>query len=350
MLILTSCKKTVYEPNLIGEADIKYTMPAEDINHEGTWLQWPHNKGWDNNHLSRYEAIWVAMTKALHTGEKVHIIVYDETAKNNVTTLLTNEGLDMSQIDFLVAKTDDVWARDNGPVFVYDQNDKLTILNWTFNGWGNKADYQKDNKIPTLVSEGMGISAVNLDLTLEGGAIEVDGKGTLMAKRSSILNNNRNPNITQAQVEAYFKTYLGTTNFIWMNGVKGQDITDDHIDFTARFANETTIVYTHPDFLSNGELEILQQARNANGEPYTLVELPITAENMAGVNISGVYTNFYVGNSVVIVPNFNNVKDAEANAIIQDIYPNKTIVGIDIRELYKDGGGIHCVTQQQPMK
>jgi agmatine deiminase len=348
-IILTSCEQIQDEPIINDQTEIMYRMPAEDLPHEGTWLQWPHDYGWDRNHRARYESIWIVMTKALHVGEKVHIVVYDEELKNEVTQLLEQEALDMSQIDFLIAPTNDVWARDNGPIFVRDKEEHLAILNWEFNGWGGKAPYRHDNRIPTAVSEQLSMPAVNLDLTLEGGSIEIDGQGTLMAKRSSILNNNRNPRVTQEEVEAYFRVYLGTTNFIWMDGVKGEDITDDHIDFTARFVNENTIVHTHRSFLSPGELAILQQAKNAAGESYKLVELPITKEIMEGAEIPGVYTNFYVGNTVVLVPNFDHEKDAEANAIIRELYPNKTVVGIDVRELYKDGGALHCVTQQQPV-
>jgi len=220
-LIFTSCEKIDYEPMLDPQTDIKYHMPAEDLPHEGTWLQWPHNYGWDKNHRERYEPIWVAMTKALHVGEKVHIIVYDEDLKNEVTQLLTDEQLDMNQIDFLIAPTNDVWARDNGPIFVRDLSGNLAISNWEFNGWGGKTPFKHDNRIPTVVSEQISLPVVNLDLTLEGGAIEIDGQGTLMAKRSCILNKNRNPGLTQEDIEQYFRVYFGATHFIWMDGVKG---------------------------------------------------------------------------------------------------------------------------------
>ena len=347
---LMSCDKNEIEIEVNDSTPILYTMPAEDLEHEGTWLQWPHDYTYAGQQAA-YEPIWIAMTKALHTGEMVHIVAYDEAAKATITQKLTDEGVDMSKIDFLIAKTDDVWARDNGPIFVRDENDQLTITNWAFNGWGSKMPYSYDTEVPKSAGEHLNLPVVDVNLVLEGGSVEVDGHGTLMAKRSSILNNNRNANATQKDAENYFRTYFGVTNFIWMDGVKGQDITDDHIDFTAKFAENNIIIYTDPSFLNDGELEILQNARNTNGEPYTLIELPVTAENMQvdGGNIPGVYTNFYVGNTVVLVPNYNSAQDTEANNIIQSIYPDKTVVGIDVRELYGYGGAIHCVTQQQPM-
>lgn len=326
-----------------------YYLPAEEAEHEGTWLQWPHNYGYDPNHIQRYEESWIAMAKALHTGENVHIVVYNHAERTRVKNLLTAEGLNMNKVDFYVWKTDDVWVRDNGPIFVRDENDELLVSNWKFNGWGNKADYYYCNQIPKKVSTALDMERIDLDMVLEGGSIEQDGNGTIMAKRSSILNNNRNPGWTQADVEFYFETYFGATNFIWLDGAAGYDITDDHIDGTAKFVNGNTIVTFSPEDSYEGEYEILQNAKNANGELYNIVHLPWTESKVPGVGDYGSYINFYVANEVVLVPNYGDPMDAVANSIIQNLYPNRTIVGIAANELYKDGGMVHCVTQQQPM-
>ena len=329
---------------------MSYTMPSEEALHEGTWLQWPHNNGWDRNHMERYEGIWLQMTKALHTEEKVHIIAYNDNHQTHIKALLIQEGVDMTKVDFLKAKTDDVWVRDNGPIFVYNENDELTITNWGFNGWGGDASYRHDAEIPSKISELTSIQNVNVNIINEGGSIELDGNGTLMAKRSSILNNNRNPGLTQIQAEEFFTTYLGVTNFIWLDGKSGLDITDDHIDGTARFANGNTIVCNQSDFLWEDEYDILSNAKNVNEEEYQIVELPVTPEVIPGAGYEGTYINFYVGNEVVLVPNFNLALDVSANLIIESLYPDKEVIGIDVTELYKDGGAIHCVTQQQPVE
>ncbi len=341
--LISGCKEDIVPTISLPENTIAYTMPGEEEAHEGTWLQWPHRYTFGQQHQDRYDPIWVEMTKALHTGEIVHIVAYDETEKSRITQLLTNAAVDMNQVDFFIQKTNDVWVRDNGPVFVRDQNDNLLITNWEFNGWGGKEAYQYDNQIPTHISNAIGISKVDVDMVLEGGAIEVDGHGTLMATRSSILNRNRNPGLTQEQAETFFRHYLGVTNFIWLDGIAGQDITDYHIDGFARFV-QGNVLLTHAReyMLSPGEYEVLSTATNVSGEPYNRVELPVA------IAAEGSYMNYYVGNEVVVVPNYNESTDAEANAIIQGLYPNRTVVGINVLELWEDGGAIHCVTQQQP--
>lgn len=344
LIYTTSCNETLVTPNIsLPEDAVAYTMPGEEEEHEGTWLQWPHNYGYDRRQAERYDDIWVAMVKALHEGEMVHITAYNDAEKNRISQLLSAAGVDMNKVDFLVVKTDDIWVRDNGPIFVRDANENLVITNWKFNGWGNKSDFGNDNEIPTHVSRSTGISKVDVDMVLEGGAIEVDGHGTFMATRSSILNSNRNPGLTQEQAETFFKHYLGVTNFIWLDGIAGQDITDYHIDGLARFV-QGNILLTHSreNMFSPGEYEVFSTARNAKGELYNRVELPVA------IRAQGSYMNYYVGNTSVVVPNYNEPTDAEANAIIQRLYPNRKVVGVNVLELWRDGGAIHCVTQQQP--
>ncbi|WP_353777900.1 agmatine deiminase family protein [Winogradskyella sp. 3972H.M.0a.05] len=349
MLFLTSTtgcdKDSIEDSPTISPPDnaVAYRMPSEEAEHEGTWLQWPHRYTYGQQMPDRYDQIWIDMTKALHEGEIVHIIAYNNEEKNRITSLLENANVDMNQIDFLIEKTEDVWVRDNGPIFVFDENDNLKITNWQFNGWGEKADYFYDNQIPSHVSNAIGIPKIDVDMVLEGGAIEIDGNGTLMATRSSILNTNRNPGLTQEQAESFFKHYLGITNFVWLDGIAGQDITDYHIDGFARFV-QGNILLTHAEeyMFSPNEFEVLSNATNADGELYTRVELPVAIQSQ------GSYMNYYVGNKVVLVPNYDESTDSQANAIIQGLYPDREVVGIIVNELWEDGGAIHCVTQQQP--
>ena len=344
-IFLISCKNN---PAVLFSSDaIQYTMPSEENRHQGTWLQWPHNYTY-SDHVERMEVTFIEIARALHTGEEVYIVVYDAVEQERVSTLLRHEGLDMSKVDFFVWKTDDVWSRDNGPVFTYDNSGQLVVQDWGFNGWGRKAPYKNCDKIPRKVASALDIPLVNVDMVNEGGSIEIDGKGTLMAKRSSILNPNRNPGWTQEDVESYFKTYLGVTHFIWLEGVAGYEITDDHIDSTARFVHGHTIVTHIAANADPQEHAILRQASNANGKPYNIVGLPLTKNNLPGTSNKGIYLNFYVGNEVVLVPHFNDPNDEIAKSILQSIYPNRAVVGIPTVELGIDGGGVHCVTQQQP--
>ena len=335
-------------PSGIERSKATYFMPSEEDPHEGTWLQWPHNRGWDPQHVKRYQEIWIQLAEALHTGERVHIVVYNWSQRRRVRRLLRKRGLDMSQIDFWNYPTDDVWVRDNGPVFTYNEEDELVVEDWKFNGWGNKADWWYDDYIPVDVARDLDLELVEVDMTNEGGSVEVDGKGTLMAKRSSILNDNRNPGMTQEQAEDYFRTYLGATNFIWLEGEAGLDITDDHIDGTARFVGDHTIVtLERSEFGKVSDYDVLTTARNVDGDPYTMVHLPLSDKTIG--DWRGLYINYYVGNEVVIVPIYDDPKDAEATAILQTLYPTRTVHGIDMSELYLDGGAAHCVTQQQPV-
>jgi len=335
----------------------EYYFPHEGIQHEGTWLQWPHDKTYEGS-IEAYEPIWIEMTKGLVKGENVHLIVYDETEKERVKTILSNEDIDMSKVDFFVFPTDDVWIRDNGPIFVYDKDDNLLIENWKFNGWGNKAPYKKDNLIPTKISDATGIPKIDIEMVMEGGALELDGNGTCISTLSCVNNDNRTSDFTLEEIEEYLTQYYGVTNFIWLDGVAGMDITDNHIDGMMKFFNEKIIIADsefdlNPDELSDDDdVKKLLTATNINDAPYEFVFLPSTKDVVVEVEgewMKGSYLNFYVANEVVLVPNYNDENDKITNKILQELYTDKEIIGIDVRNLFADGGMIHCVTQQQPI-
>jgi agmatine deiminase len=361
-------KKEGQEP--VGETEILYTMPEESETHEGTWLQWPHHYQYGMTYRNNLDTTWVFMTKELVSSEKVHIIAYNESEKERIIALLNTHGVALTNIDFKIHKTDDVWVRDNGPIYVRDKSGNLVIEDWGFNAWGNKTDdqsglliqYANCNTIPSKIATDQSKTLIDLNpvMTNEGGSIEIDGHGTLMACKSSILNNNRNPGMTQEQAESIFSKYLGVTNFIWLDGQAGFEITDQHIDGFARFGNETTIVTMERNDLLNynvkqSDIDKLYTSKNKNGVAYSYLKVPLTLNNVTttnGTNLGykGSYINYYVANSKVLVPNYNDPNDTVANAIIQSFYPNRTVVGIDVRNLYENGGMIHCVTQQQPME
>ncbi|MFJ8517901.1 agmatine deiminase family protein [Lysinibacillus xylanilyticus] len=338
----------------------KYTMPDESSKHEGTWLQWPHSFTYGKDYVEKVEPIWIEMTSALSEGENVHIIAYDEYEKNSIYDLLYDEGLNMDKIDFYIVPTDDVWARDTAPIFVYDKDNNMKLMDWGFNGWGKKTPYKKDALIPSVLSKQLGMERINLNsVVLEGGAFELDGNGTFLSTRSAVINKNRNPKLTESEIEKYVGENLGASNFIWLDGVPNLDITDFHIDGFAKFHDKSTIITMKKDDLeewglSNKDIKTLMHAKNSSDKPYQYVYLPISKNNIVldnGKNLSykGSYVNYYIGNTVVLVPNYNDPNDKIANDIIQKLYPNRKVIGIDVRELYKDGGMIHCVTQQQPV-
>lgn len=362
----TSCDKTE-DPNP-SETETLYTMPEESEPHEGTWLQWPHHHQYGTAYRNSLDPTWVAMTQALVASENVHIIAYDETEKNRIIGLLNSAAVPLTKIDFKIYQTDDVWVRDNGPIYVRDKAGSLVIQDWGFNGWGKKTDelsglpiqFSKCNVIPAKIGADQGRTVVDINAILinEGGSVEIDGHGSLLACKSSILNNNRNPGISQAQAESIFKKYLGASNFIWLDGQAGLELTDQHIDGFARFGNATTIVTMNQNDLldfdvKQSDIDKLYAAKNTNGTAYSFVKLPLTQNTVKrtdGIDLGykGSYVNYYIANNRVLVPNYNDPNDTIANNIIQALYPTRTVVGIDVRNLYENGGMVHCVTQQQP--
>lgn len=341
-------------------SNILYTMPDESEQHEGTWLQWPHQFQYGNTYRNRLDATWVAMTKALVVGEKVHLVAFNTTEKSRITNLLNKAGVPLTNIEFKIYETDDVWARDNGPIYVRDKNGQLMIEDWGFNGWGEKAEFSLCDAIPTQIAADLNRPKIDLNDVMinEGGAIEIDANGTLLATKSAILNKNRNPNMTQTEAEEIFTKYLGVTNFIWLEGVSGLEITDMHIDGFAKFANKNTLVTMSKNDLlywqvPKIDIDKLYATKNRNNVAYNIVQLPLTKNNVVtaynkNLGYKGSYANYYIANTSVLVPNYNDPNDAVANQIIQKLYPTRTVIGIDVRNLYANGGMVHCVTQQQP--
>lgn len=299
------------------------------------------------------------MARALERHEKVHIIAYDQIERDRIIVLLQSGSVPLENIDFTICKTDDVWVRDNGPIYARDKNGSLQLQDWRFNGWGGKAAYAHCNKVPATIAVNQHISATGLNniMVNEGGSIEIDGNGTLMACKSSVLNTNRNPGMTQTQAESIFTKYLGVTRFVWLEGRAGLDITDMHIDGFARFANSSTLVTLSEDDLDywqvpKQDISTLYAASDKDENVYKQVKIPLTQKDVIttyGKNLGRAsYINYYVANDVVLVPNYSDPNDMVANRMIQELYPGRKVVGIDCRNLFANGGMIHCVTQQQP--
>lgn len=344
-MLFTSCTKEAP----VDDTTIIYTMPEESAPHEGTWLQWPHQYQYGKTYRNRLDATWIAMTRELIQGEKVHIIAYDLPEQERIVALLKKEGVALSNIDFSIYPTDDVWVRDNGPIYVKDQAGKLFIENWGFNGWGRKAAYTHCDAVPARIAP----DCIDLSAVInEGGSVEIDGNGTLMACKSSILNKNRNPGMTLQQVEGIFSKYLGVKKFIWLEGKAGLDITDMHIDGFARFANPTTIITMDTEDLLYWQVPDRDINTLYASVGYQFVKVPLTQNEVIttyGKNLGKAsYINYYIANNSVLVPVYNDPNDGVALQIIQELYPGRKVVGIDCRDLFANGGMVHCVTQQQP--
>ncbi|MFN2190608.1 MAG: agmatine/peptidylarginine deiminase [Candidatus Promineifilaceae bacterium] len=349
----------------------RYTMPAEWEPHEGTWLQWPQNKT-EPGYEMKQERTWLSIVSALIEHENVHIIAGGERQRDHISDQLDYFGIGRDAVDIHIIPIDDLWARDNGPIFVFDQQGSLAITDWTFNGWGNRFEHALDNEVPSAIGALLDIPVTKAPLVLEGGAVEVNGSGTFMATRSSIMDEYRNPGKSQDEIEAVLRQFLGVDHFIWLSGAgrgeceKWGDTTDSHIDIIARFTDETTVLYNWTDDRSDpryamfaAHLEELRQARTGGGKALTLVPLPVPKNGVYQVSdqsswrtskyTDAAYSNYYVANGVVLVPVFGNAYDERAKSIIKEHFPDREIVGIDAVSLTEDGGAIHCVTQQQPV-
>ena len=282
-------------------------MPDETERHEGTWLSWPHAFTYGTAYRNSLDATWVAMAQALVSGEKVHLVAYNSTERTRITNLLTAAAVPLTNVDFLLSQTDDVWVRDNGPAFVFDSSGALKLTDWGFNGWGGDTAFAKDNVLPAAMAAALNLPRVNLNTTvLEGGAIEHDGHGVMIATRSSTLDAARNPGLTQAQLESTLRTNLGFTKFIWLTGAFGgtDDITDLHIDGFMRFApNRTIVTMSNADLsywkLPAADIVTLNAATDSHGVPYSFVRIPLTANNVSttgGKNLGfkGSYAPFVI--------------------------------------------------------
>lgn len=353
--------------------ELGYRMPAEWEAHEGTWLIWPHEDTLEDSQL-HLEHLWLEMTMALCEHETVHIIVPDERRREHLNHQLTYYGLDDSILDVRIISNDDVWVRDCGPIFLVNNQGELAVTSWNFNGWGERYPFKKDRMVPSVVADELSLSLFTAPITLEGGAIDINGHGTLIATRSSIINPNRNPGQSQDDIEAAIKDYLGIQHIIWLSGASrefcdlvGSD-TDLHVDSYARFTDESTVLYSWTDDKSNNFYPILKQHRDElqntwteSGKPLTLACLPKPENEMYSTLASstrppfdkklslGSYANFYIANNIVLVPVYGDVNDANAKSIIAEHFPTREIIGIPAWATAERGGMMHCVTQQQPL-
>jgi agmatine deiminase len=333
-----------------------YRMPAEWEKHDAIWLSWPHDPLTFPDCVEKVEATYVQIIKEIHESENVNLFVKDQVMKQKVTCLLEQAGVDFGRIRFFMFDYADVWFRDYGPTFIINDKRELAMVNWIFNTWGDKYDtLLKDKDIPQVINKTLQLPCFKPHIVMEGGSVDVNGKGTLLTTEQCLLNPNRNPNLTRADIEKYLKNHLGVTHFIWLkNGICGDD-TDGHIDDLARFVNPTTIVCAYEDDPTDenyaalkSNYELLTEATDQDGNYLNIVKLPMPGNVGGECRLPASYTNFYIGNTKVLMPVFHHKNDAVALEILQKIFPNRKVVGIDCSYLVQGFGTIHCISQQQP--
>lgn len=345
-----------------------FRMPAEWGPHEATWLAWPHNRETWPGKFEKIPSVWVEIVRSLHEHEKVNILVNDGNAEKSARALLQKKNVWSKNILFYRIPTNDAWIRDYGPIFVNRQQanggQKRAIVDWIFNAWGERWDKRPlDDVVPKKIAEEFGYPLLEPGIVLEGGSIDVNGKGALLTTESCLLSKTRNPHLDREQIEQYLKNYLGITVVLWLKqGIVGDD-TSGHIDDIARFVNENTVVCIYEENTRNKNysvlkenFELLQNVTDQNGKLFNVVPLPMpnpiagpTGEGYKDEWIPASYANFYIANGVVLVPVFNQPTDEKAIKILQKFFPDRRVHGIFASDLVWGLGGIHCVTQQQPL-
>jgi agmatine deiminase len=337
--------------------ELGYRMPAEWESHEAIWLAWPHNESTFISGLERVEQTYVEIIQALHKDEYINLFVTDHEMKTKATTLFKKANIDLDRIRFFLFDYADVWFRDYGPIFVRSGNN-LAMVHWQFNSWGQKyEELMKDALIPNEINRHMHLPCFEPGIVLEGGSIDVNGKGTLLTTEQCLLNKNRNSCLPKKDIEKYLRDYLGVTHVIWLrNGIAGDD-TDGHVDDLARFVNSTTVICANEENSEdeNGKaleqnFEILSQSKDQDGKKLTIHKLPMPGNvEFEHQRLPASYTNFYIGNKTVIVPTFQSKNDEVALSILQNLFTERKVVGIDSRDLICGFGAIHCISQQQPI-
>ena len=333
-------------------------MPAEWEPHEATWISWPQPDC--NSFPGSYDRViptFVKMAEALAESEIVRINVSGAEQEKTVRKLLRSSPPE--RVEYFHIPTDEPWCRDHGPIFVKrDKSPQLAVLNFGFNAWGYKlSPFDEDNAVPPAVAKALGLPVFNFEhFILEGGSIDTNGQGTLLTTESCLLNPNRNPTLDRTAIEKKLRDKLGVKKILWLgDGIEGDD-TDGHVDDITRFIGPSTVITAVEEDEHDPNFEPLQRnldrlhtMRLADGEPLHVLTLPMPTRIMRdGQRLPASYANFYIANSVVLLPVFNEHNDSWAVSALHEAFPNRRIVPIDCRELIWGLGAFHCLTQQQP--
>jgi agmatine deiminase len=331
-------------------------MPAEWEKQEGIWLSWPEGEDTFPD-LREVEEAYTKLINAVSPFEKIHLLVRDEDIAEYVTGLFRDMKIRKENLKFHLAEYADVWFRDYGPSFIiHREKSVLAMVDWTFNAWGNKyPGLLYDDIIPSLMNQDLKIPRFVPGIVMEGGSIDVNGCGTVLTTEQCLLNPNRNPGLDRTGIEWYLKEYLGCSHVLWLReGIAGDD-TDGHVDDVARFVNDTTILCAlekNPDDENYAPLlknyHLLEKATDQDGEPITVIPIPMPGEVRNDNRLPASYANFLITNKVVLFPTFHHQNDGIAQSVLTRVFPDRNVIGIDCRAMVSGLGTLHCISQQQP--
>ncbi|MGB6430460.1 MAG: agmatine deiminase family protein [Candidatus Acidiferrales bacterium] len=344
-------------------------MPAEWEPHEATWLGWPHERTDWPGKFAPIPWVYAEIVRHLARVERVRILVEGKEAEIAARRVLVKSGADLAAVEFSSVPTNRGWTRDSGPIFVKNDAGEIAITHWKFNAWAKYDDFQKDAAVVTRLNRRLDLplwqpeavwapDAKPRRVVLEGGSIEVNGRGTLLTTEECLLSpvQARNPGMAREEIESVLRDFLGATHVLWLrNGIAGDD-THGHVDDLARFVDASTVVTvverdpTEANYASLQEnLALLKAMKDESGRALRIETLPMPeAVFFAGQRLPASYANFYIANRVVLVPTFSDANDRVALATLASLFPDREIIGIPCRDLVLGLGTIHCMTQQQP--
>lgn len=333
--------------------ELGFRMPAEWEPHEATWIAWPHNKEDWPGRFAPIPWVYADIIRKLSPQEKVRILVDDDHAARRARRMLRKCGVDLHAVEFFVIPTDRVWTRDYAPLFVKNADGEVAITDWEFNAWAKYDDWHLDNAVNQVLSDKLHLRSWRPGLVLEGGSIDVNGRGVLMTTEECLLSpiQARNPLLSREEIERAMRDYLGVERFIWLkSGIAGDD-THGHIDDIARFVDVNTVVIARGYDRSDANWEPLEENREILlREGIEVVPLPMPVPVVFdGRRLPASYANFYIANDCVLVPTFNDSLDRVALQILSELFPDRDVIGIHSLELVWGLGTLHCMTQQQPM-
>jgi agmatine deiminase len=351
----------------LSPAAAGFRMPAEWEPHQATWLAWPHERADWPGKLAPIPWVYGEVVRHLSPGERVCILVPDAMTEQKARAVLRRVGVDPGRVDFVRAPTDRSWTRDYCPLFVSDGAGRVAITNWRFNGWAKYANHRKDDAVNDRLSRRLRmrqwtptatVAGKPWRVVMEGGSLDVNGAGTLLTTEECLLSpvQARNPGMSRADIERVLAEHLGVRKVLWLgNGIAGDD-THGHVDDLARFVDARTVVIADEPDPADANHAPLRENRarlaamtTADGQPLRVVPLPMPAPlALDGVRLPASYANFYIGNTVVLVPTFNDPMDRRALEILAGLFPTRRVVGIHAVDLVWGLGTLHCMTQQQP--
>jgi agmatine deiminase len=343
--------------------DLGYRMPAEWEPHAATWLGWPHEVSDWPGKFAVIPWAFAEIVRVLSQVERVFLMLQDAAAEKRVRVILKKAGAKMDAVDFCQVPTDRGWMRDSGPICVKDAAGKIAYNHFAFNGWAKYDNHKRDAQVVARTNRKLKRKLFEPKqkgrrVVLEGGSIDVNGRGTLITTEECLLSKTqeRNPGFTREDYERVFREWFGVTNVLWLgNGITGDD-THGHVDDLTRFVNPTTVVTVVEENASDANYAALQDnfarlksMKDQNGNALQVETLPMPAPvYFDGQRLPASYANFYIANQVVLVPTFNDAKDRVALNLFAKHFPGREVVGINCRDLVLGLGTVHCMTQQEP--